>query len=629
MTSLALESQEKPAAEHRTISYIPGLDGLRALSVGAVVLYHADLRPVRGGFLGVDVFFVLSGFLITSLLLAELEQHSRIDFRRFYVRRAKRLLPALFAVLLATTVLCATSARDALRQTLHDILPCLFYFQNWSYVAAKQSYFEALGRPPLLRHLWSLSVEEQFYLAWPLIAWGAFRVGRRKAVLGVSLMLAIASAAAMTWLAVTRGMPNPNDASRIYFGTDTHASGLVIGASLAALPNPKPSDVRPSRAVSWALDAVGVAAIALVVFAFARVSDLSEPLYRAGFFAFSVIVAVAVAVVRRPDSKLGTLLGMQPLRWLGERSYGIYLWHWPRFMVTRPDVDMPWRGTGSTVVRIALVLVLAELSYRLIEDPIRRGFGDKSLNRPASASVAKKAGVFVTAALGIVLAVCVPSQFGAAAIAQAAPLSEQFAEAMRVEATEESAPKVEAALVDAGSLEDAGDAARAATNDLDTSALLTKYATVHGFGDSVLLGASPKVRKLFKRFQLEADSARHFDVLYKSVMDCPSPLAGLVIVHTGNNGPLHDSGVRWLLKRLKNAERVILVNNSLPPRFRFAADNNELYVRMAAEFPNVRIADWAAASEGHPEYFIADQIHVNPVGAERYAGVVAATALAP
>jgi hypothetical protein len=389
--------------------------------------------------------------------------------------------------------------------------------------------------------------------------------------------------------------------------------------------------VATSRVLSpqYAVWVAGVAAIALVVFAFARVSDLSEPLYRAGFFAFSVIVAVAVAVVRRPDSKLGTLLGMQPLRWLGERSYGIYLWHWPRFMVTRPDVDMPWRGTGSTVVRIALVLVLAELSYRLIEDPIRRGFGDKSLNRPASASVAKKAGVFVTAALGIVLAVCVPSQFGAAAIAQAAPLSEQFAEAMRVEATEESAPKVEAALVDAGSLEDAGDAARAATNDLDTSALLTKYATVHGFGDSVLLGASPKVRKLFKRFQLEADSARHFDVLYKSVMDCPSPLAGLVIVHTGNNGPLHDSGVRWLLKRLKNAERVILVNNSLPPRFRFAADNNELYVRMAAEFPNVRIADWAAASEGHPEYFIADQIHVNPVGAERYAGVVAATALAP
>jgi peptidoglycan/LPS O-acetylase OafA/YrhL len=220
------------------MGYLPGLDGLRAIAIIGVLLYHAGIDWVPGGFLGVDVFFVLSGFLITSLILEEYDRAGRIDFKRFYIRRARRLLPAVFVLLIAVGIAVLLLYRDALSAFREDALATLLYLNNWWYIVVDQSYFESMGRPPLLKHLWSLSVEEQFYLIWPAVALLLVRRGGRPLVRRVAIFLAVASTAWMAYLAIRGGYPVDADPSRAYFGTDSHMMGLLIGAALATVWRP-------------------------------------------------------------------------------------------------------------------------------------------------------------------------------------------------------------------------------------------------------------------------------------------------------------------------------------------------------------------------------------------------------
>jgi peptidoglycan/LPS O-acetylase OafA/YrhL len=214
---------------------MPGLDGVRAVAVAAVVVFHMDESWLPGGFLGVDVFFTLSGFLITSLLLAELDASGRVDFKRFYIRRARRLLPALYLVLVATSLAAMTIAQDAAARVREDATAAFFYVTNWWYVLHGQSYFEATGRPPMLQHLWSLAVEEQFYFVWPVLCWLLWKVGRTRGIRIGAVVGALGSTVAMAWIAVAQGMPEATDPSRVYFGSDTHAMTLLVGAFLATI----------------------------------------------------------------------------------------------------------------------------------------------------------------------------------------------------------------------------------------------------------------------------------------------------------------------------------------------------------------------------------------------------------
>jgi peptidoglycan/LPS O-acetylase OafA/YrhL len=344
------------------LPYRPGLDGLRALAVAGVVLYHAGVSWMPGGFLGVDVFFVLSGYLITSLLLAERRREGSVGFKAFWLRRARRLLPAVLLVVFVCL------------RTRGDALASLVYLTNWHLIAASHSYFNAFGRPSLLQHLWSLAVEEQFYLFWPLILLGSLKlVGRRYTVL-LTVVLALSSTALM-W-----GLYNPNqDPSRVYYGTDTRASTLLVGALLAfAWPLGGFRD-EISRRAARVLDGVGCVALAGVLAFFVRVQDYDPWLYRGGFLLIALCTAVLIAVVVHPASALGRALGTRTLRWIGVRSYGIYLWHWPVMMLTRPGIDVPWRGTGVILAQIALTIALAALSYRYVEMPVRSGSAQRRL----------------------------------------------------------------------------------------------------------------------------------------------------------------------------------------------------------------------------------------------------------
>jgi peptidoglycan/LPS O-acetylase OafA/YrhL len=364
------------------LPYLGGLDGLRALSVAAVVLYHAQVSGFDGGFFGVEVFFVISGFLITSLLLAERERAGAISLPQFWMRRAKRLLPALFLLIAGSLGIAAAFAADAVPQTKADLPAALFFVSNWWQIASHHSYFMAVERPPLLEHLWSLAVEEQFYIAFPpllvLLGLAAGKASRR----WLAIFAGTGAVASTLWMA---SLYDPSvDPSGVYLRTDTRLSGLLLGVALAALA-PAPS-ARRSRGARRGLDALGVAGLAGVLWAFTRWRDTDPFVYRLGFGIVDVASA-AMILSAAFGAWMPRLLGSGPLRWIGLRSYGLYLWHWPIMAVTRPDFDTSWSGAQLFALRLGLTVAATELSYRFVEVPIRRaGFAGavRGLTRKAS-----------------------------------------------------------------------------------------------------------------------------------------------------------------------------------------------------------------------------------------------------
>ncbi|MGE0228342.1 MAG: acyltransferase family protein [Dehalococcoidia bacterium] len=348
-----------------------GLDGLRAFSVAAVLIYHAQATWLPGGFLGVEFFFVISGFLITAQMLIEWRQTGRISLSKFYQRRARRLLPAVFALLLAVVVISLLFFPEEVVEVREAMLASLAYVTNWYLIFNHQSYFESLGRPPLLQHLWSLAVEEQFYLLWPIVLSFALKWMRPAFVFPCVVILATWSVLLMVGLHA-RGV----DPDRLYYGTDTRAAGLLIGAALAFFWRPWQ---RTDFAGLWwavrlrALDLVGVAAAAGLVVLVFHLDETDSRLYAGGFAVTSLTSAVLIAAAVHPATYISRVFGLKPLRWVGVRAYSLYLWHWPVFMLTRPHVDVPLDGVTLVALQMAITLVLADVSYRFVEQPIRGG----------------------------------------------------------------------------------------------------------------------------------------------------------------------------------------------------------------------------------------------------------------
>jgi peptidoglycan/LPS O-acetylase OafA/YrhL/lysophospholipase L1-like esterase len=353
--------------------YIAGLDGLRAIAVVAVVLYHLGFDWAPGGLLGVAVFFTLSGYLITDILLAGLGRNGRFGLREFWLHRARRLLPALLALLIAVTAYVTVAHRSQLVDLRGAVLAALTYVSNWWLIGQNLSYFDRFGPPSPLGHLWSLAVEDQFYLIWPWLLLLGVKVFDRRCASGeprktlatVTLLLALASAIEMAVL-----YRPALDMTRVYDGTDTRAFGLLIGAALAmSWPSARPRPRRRALMFSDLLGLLGLAGIASMVW---QVDEYSAVLYRGGLVALSLCAAAIIAAVVRPGSWLGALLGSPPLRWVGARSYGIYLWHYPIVVLTSPDgISTPSPIRSS--LQVAGTLIAAMLSWRFVEQPVRDG----------------------------------------------------------------------------------------------------------------------------------------------------------------------------------------------------------------------------------------------------------------
>ncbi|HSO03643.1 MAG TPA: acyltransferase family protein [Candidatus Limnocylindrales bacterium] len=599
-------TRQRRAVRRPALPHLVGLDGLRAVAVIAVVLYHADVAWIPGGFLGVDVFFVLSGFLITSLLLVELDRTGGLDFKNFYVRRARRLLPALFAVLGVTALLVATVAYDGAAAFRRDLPGALFYYSNWLSILTETSYFEFIGRPPMLKHLWSLAVEEQFYIFWPAIALFAYRWRGARAVGLVALGGALLSTLAMTLGSFLGDMPGAADPSRLYFGTDTHAMGVFIGAALAVVWRPgRTSPVLPRQA-RLVITGAGVAALVLLVAMFTMLGEFSTFLYRGGFLVVALVSAVVVAAASHRGTPFGRWLGMRPMRWVGERSYGIYLWHWPLFLVTRPGADIPVDGALALVLRVTLLLGIAELSYRYVEMPVRRGalarawqrVRDGELPQPSPALLAAVAAVAILVMFTGFRVVTAPAPASAAGMT-----AEQYA-----------------ALAPARAPLERDFARIAAAEELDPRAKVT------AFGDSVMLGASGALESDTFNVDLHAKVATQAtDVLDAITSQVSSgQLRDTVILHVGNNGIVTEEQLRGMLAALSGAQKVVLVNVRVPRPW--MKPNNELISSVAPDYPNVTVADWAKASEENRDYMVKDGVHLTSAGAEVYTRIIAEAA---
>jgi peptidoglycan/LPS O-acetylase OafA/YrhL len=573
-----------------------------------VLLYHSGVPGVPGGFLGVDVFFVLSGFLITSLLLQELERTGRVSFRQFYLRRARRLLPALLATLAVSALLVLAFANDAASQFRQDAVASMMYVTNWWYVVQDLSYFEAMGRPPMLQHLWSLAVEEQFYLLWPLVLVFVFRRRGRQGVGRVALGVALFSTLLLALGSLLWNLPAAGDASRLYFGTDTHAMGLLLGAALATVWRPQSLPRRiavPAQLVLWT---AGLVALATLFTVFHRVGEDSTWLYRGGFLVVSATTAVIVALASHPAIGLGRLLAVQPMRYIGERSYGLYLYHWPIFVVTRPGVDLPFDGVPAWIVRMGLTFGVAELSYRYIEIPVRHGALSQTWRRWRARGAA-----FATARVAALGALTAGAVFVAGSAIAAIPAP--------------SAGDYLGGLTEVGqdlSAEPGGKSPGQATVDpavVDPSADLSKRPLT-AIGDSVMLGASASLEKAFD-ITVDAAVARQFDGIAGRVAarKAAGQLEDVVVVHAGTNGTAYWDALYTTLEDLRG-RNVVLVTVRTPNTW--MDDSNRNIRGMANQFDNVRIADWEAASRDRRDYFVYDGTHLSPQGVKAYVATLRA-----
>lgn len=349
--------------------YIDGLDGLRTLAVTVVMIYHLHYSWAPGGLLGVGMFFVLSGYLITGILLRQWNELHRLDFKDFWIRRAKRLLPALFTMLIAVIVLSYFLHPNQLPVIRQDSLAAVLYVSNWWYIFHEVSYFQSFGLNSPFEHLWSLAVEEQFYLLFPLLLWFGLRwISNSKWLLAVSLGIAVGSASLMA------GLYQPGaDPSRVYFGTDTRAFALLIGCALAILFPSQTLKAPLSKKKRWLLDALGTVCLLILLGFIFGMNEYNSFLFQGGLFLISIITAILIGVITQPTSMLGKLFSWKPLQWLGERSYGIYLWHFPVIILSSPVSNIAGIQWSRFSFQVLMTIGLAAVSYRWIENPIRYG----------------------------------------------------------------------------------------------------------------------------------------------------------------------------------------------------------------------------------------------------------------
>jgi peptidoglycan/LPS O-acetylase OafA/YrhL len=630
-------SGERLVSERR-ITYQPGVDGLRALAVAGVVGYHLATNWLPGGFLGVEVFFVVSGYLITSLLATEWEQHGRIDLGRFWLRRARRLLPAVFvlilAVLLYTDLFLPTELAD-LRQ---DALASFAYATNWYLVLDQKSYFQAMGRPSLLQHLWSLAVEEQFYVIWPLALALAFRRVRR----GVLVLFILVGAVASTALMAHLYQPDA-DPTRLYYGTDTRASGLLIGAALGLMLR----SGQLSRLPRLLPDLVGVATIAALVWQFMTVDELSAALYHGGFLVVASLTATLLATIVHPSARVvQAVLGSSPLRWIGLRSYSIYLWHWPVVALTRPEVDVPLSGATLILGQVGLILLLSEISYRFVESPARRGAIERKFAALAGAfkewreSRGFRRGwlgaQWLTATATVIACVSV---FGTSVARAAPPPPPSYLAVDSVHTV--SGPLQPPVSVSPTNLVTGPDLqVVAASTPVETNvtpsptppaqssvaASVSVPLHITLIGDSVMVGAANALEQRLgatNYVEVDAHVGRQVSSAIADLRErrAVGTLGDIVVLHVGTNGSFRAWQFDELMTELANVRRVVFVNLKVPRTWE-AADN-QVIADGVARYPNTVLVDWYDVGNAHPEAFWQDRIHLRPEGARLYAQLIA------
>lgn len=572
--------------------YIQSVDGLRAVAVIAVLLYHLGIDWIPGGFLGVDLFFVISGYVITGLILDSIERSGGLDLRAFYLSRVRRLLPALIAMVIFTTIYIGVYAPETVRRFLSD-LPYVFTgTMNWALVNRQQDYFEAIGRPPLLQHTWSLAVEAQFYLIWPLVLLFVLRYFGKKNISLVALAIALASGIALFVYSIQIDI-RESAVSHVYFGTDTHSIGLFLGAALAVSWKPQNLTKEITKRAQDFIDLIGVFGFLGLLSAFLFINESDPTLYRVAFPLTAIFGCATLISVIHPASRFAPLLSTKPALWIGERSYGIYLWHWIVFQLTRPSLDLVGDDWALYSLRVLIVFALADISYRYIETPVRRGSFELWLRGMKYRTRAVRIRQKLSSLLAVVLTLAATSLISINAMERADEI-----------AAEERRAQQEAAL---GSNDDV-------VTDSATPGL---WVT----GDSVILGIRNVLASFEKIELINARVGRQIGELIEVAKTDQKFVAdSTLILNMGNNNRLVESDITSLMEIVKNQPRIIIVNTAVPRSWR--DENNALIAKVAANYSNTTVVDWNAISTNHPEYFASDGVHLNPPGVNAYVAAI-------
>jgi peptidoglycan/LPS O-acetylase OafA/YrhL len=593
---------------------LAGLDGLRAIAVTLVIVFHLGPGVLLGGYVGVDVFFPISGFLITALLLRERSATGRIGIVAFWQRRARRLLPALGVLLVVCCGAAFVIGGDVLVELGRQVLGATTFSYNWLAVADGSAYLDSTT-PELLRNLWSLAVEEQFYLVWPLLLLGIWLVPSRVFRVVFVLAVAVASAVAMAALASTGAT------TRLYYGTDTHSFGLALGAAFAIARHEWPAFAVPRRRLTRALAGAGglLAVAGLVLVAFVLPED-GPAMYRGGLALVAVLTTLAIAAATVPGSAFGRVLDVQPLRWIGERSYGLYLWHWPVFVLVTAALPLWDRtGTGGWAlggIALAITVVASALSYRFVEMPIRRHGLRASLRvfvgQWRSDRWGVRRGAFVRATAVTLAAVCATAlTVGAVASDPGTGVAEDRISAGQAMVDAEPAP-----------------ATPAPTPTADAPPAVPTGDQVVAIGDSVMLAVAPELTQAFPGIYIDAVVSRQMSSapdIVQSLVD-QGAMRPYLVLGLGTNGPISPDTLVRIKHIVGPATRIVLVNVQAPRGWTEGV--NGILGEYATRTRSVDLANWHDAIQPHLSALAADQIHAGgPVGGGIYVEAVSTAML--
>ena len=588
-------SSEKP------VRHIASIDGLRAIAVTAVVLYHLGISWLPGGFLGVDLFFVISGYVITRLILDSINKSGALDLRGFYWARLRRIYPGFLFMVFSTIIFIGVWAPEAIKRFLTDLPYALIGMMNWALVARQQDYFESIGRPPLLQHTWSLAVELQFYLIWPIILLTVLKYFGKANVARAALIIAMFSGAALFFVSLQLDAANAQQVSHIYFGTDTHSLGLFLGSALAVSWIPQNLSSNIAKRAQDVIDGIGVFGLLGLMATFLFIDASNATLYQIAFPLAAIFGCLVIISLVHPASRFAPLISSAPFTWIGQRSYGIYIWHWVVFQVTRPSVDLTGETWALYLARVLLVLALADISLRWVEIPFRQGNIQNWVRgikyRAPRVQLRHKA--YILLSITSLLAV------SASISAQAINKSDLAAEQLLNESMSNEDEDLPASTGDLGST---------------TGVWVT--------GDSVILGVRAKLERQVHISLINARVGRQAPELLAAMgVDQISVPESPIVFNLGNNNKLSLETVSEIFETVKNQPQIVVVNTAVPRSWR--DENNKIIATVAANYPNVKLVDWNKISEGKPQLFAPDGVHLSPLGSDAYVAAILEVLIVP